>query len=394
MSFNSNLVIRTDHRFVDREQPDQQLLDVLGVPQEHAQFLRVLDRKGPLALVHYLSIYTDDTKQTIDPEPLRHVGHVRGTIVDTETGVIVCRSFPHTPELLSSDPTTQELDVSKATVYHSCEGTVLRLFFHGDDWHLSTHRKINADDSYWSGPTFGSMYSEVRKFNNDTLNSDYCYIFLLSHPGNRLVFRIPEPHLMLIGVYNKTTQQFFMPETSQLDGVRLPEPARVSDTAELVKLVDTTAQRFDRAGVIIIPDMTNPRPVKVMSNSYHDLREARGNDPSLRSRYIQLRSTPAGTLLVKWYNEDEHQQVFAGADQEFDQLVRRIHSMYMNRYVHKQITQLPKEEFVTLQRCHSWHCEDRGTHKVTQARVREFLNGTPSQYLLRMLNRQRQLFDA
>ena len=408
MELPTELVVFTDRRFLNRDQATPELLSTVDVPTEWAQYVRVLDRVGPLALLHYINTWVSATDHTIDEEPLKVVGHVRGTIVNTDTNEIVCRSFPYTPEAVSNDPEriTALLpeDLSKVSFYNSCEGTVLRLFWDDKEWQLSTHRKIDANNSYWAGPTFGELFQELRKdnFAFDDLDRDLCYVFLMSHNSNRLVYNIPKHQLMLIAVYNRIESRFldsneYGPsfDTPKLNppGCVYPQPVHVvKGVADLQGAVDELEKfaSFNLAGIIALPDATNPRPVKVVNESYNNLRNARGNEPNIRSRYIQLRGTPEGGLIVGWYKEPQYQETFDAAEDEFDDLVERLHTMYINRYVHKDFSQLPKEEFVTLQRCHGWHVEDRSSNIVTEDKVREILNGTPTHFLLVMLNRQRR----
>ena len=379
-------VTSSDFRFLNRDVPSKELLQAVNVPESMSEWVRVFDRQGDLALLHYLT--TSNYDGTIDVEPMNVVGHVRGVIVNEATGEIVCQSYPFTPEILVDDVVTALPIFSEDMVlYPSCEGTVIRLFYDGM-WRISTHRKIDADGSGWSGPTFGSMFRELFE-DFDALDTNLCYTLLMSHNKNRLIYTVPEPQLLLVTVYNRSEQRFLssaelrdLPEYGwkypvQIDGVLTGE--------DLQRLVNDHPPTFAFTGVIVLDDPTNPKPRKFVSQRYLDLRTARGNEPSLRDRYIQVRGTNEADILREWYTDDAH--VFENVEREFDHLVFRLHRMYLNRYIGKNFSQLPKEEFVTLQRCHTWHCENRQENIVTLEKVQEFLNTTPNYYVLIMLNR-------
>ncbi len=406
MELNKELVVSTDRRFLSRDQATPELLKSIGVGVEWAEYIRILDRQDSLVLLHYVNTWVSSTDHTIDETPLGQIGHVRGIIVDTNTGRIICRSFPYTPEVISEDSerigSLFSKDLSEVSVYTSCEGTVMRLFWYGEEWHISTHRKIDANNSYWTGPTFGSMFKDLREFDLDDLDKNYCYAFLMSHNGNRLVYKITTPQLMLISIYDHSKQCFLSAteygpqyETGPKhpSGCVYPSPVNgINTIADLQEAVDKLGKfaSYNHAGIIAVPDSQNPQPIKIVNVTYNNIRDARGNESSIRSRYIQLRGTAQGMLLIKWYTEADYQKIFADAEGEIDELVNRLHTMYMNRYVHKNFEQLPKEEFVTLQRCHTWHTTNRGNNIVTIAKVREFLNATPTHFLLLMVNRQRR----
>lgn len=404
-SIPSERVVTTDRRFLSRDPATPELLDVVGVPHEWAEYVRVLDRNGPFALLHYVNTWVSTDNKTIDEEPLKVIGHVRGTVINTDTLEIVCRSFPYTPEVVSTDAEGMAAalpeQLSNVSFFNACEGTVLRLFWADNEWHLSTHRKIDANNSYWAGPTFGELFQNVRQFEFDELNNDYCYVFLLSHNSNRLVYDITAEQLMLIAIYNRHESRFMssaeygpgFDTTLNPTGCVYPQQLYGIDSiADAQHMVDCMGQynSFDMAGMIAIPDTLNPHPVKFVNPFYSDLRDARGNEPNLRSRYIHLRGTPQGALLVGWFTEPEYQQTFMSIELEIEKLVYRLHDMYIKRWIKKDFSPLPKEEFVTLQRCHSWHGENRSTNIVTKDRVREFVSSTPNHFLLIMLNRQKR----
>ncbi len=399
MDLVTELVVPTDRRFLGRDAADFDMLKIVGVDPRWTEYVRVLDHQGDLALLHYLSTWVSSTDHTIDEKPLAEIGCIRGTIIDTAKRSVVCSSFPYTPEVVSNE---QERlgkffpsDLSTCTFYNACEGTVLRLFWFEDKWHISTHRKINADNSYWAGPTFGAMFKELREFDMESLNKDHCYALLMSHNSNRLVYHIPTSQLMVIAIYDRQTGRFLKTEDwGELPlGTIYPTPILgIQSMSDLLHAVNEmgTARSFDRAGIITFGDEENPHPVKILNSNYCKLRDARGNEPSLRLRYLQIRGSTECDLIVEWFDDPDTRKIFDEAEDEIDDLVDKLHALYMHRYVRRNYDQVTKEEFVTIQRCHNWHNTDRGNNIVTKVKVREILSGTPNHYLLIMLNRQRQ----
>jgi len=397
MNFPIELVVSTDRRFLSRDAATPELLKIVGVDQRWVNHVRILDRQGDLVLLHYINTLVSEGGP-LNEEPLREIGHVRGIIVDTANQKIVCRSFDYTPEAVSTDLERVEKLIpsdgfASNIFYRGCEGTVIRLYHFGGEWHIATHRKINAERSYWTGPTFGELFRKLCKFDYDGLDMSKCYIFLLSDDSNRLVYRIPDSgQLLLLGVYNRETDDF-MPKCDHPDltGVKHPERVVVNDLEQLHLLVtDESTNSFDKAGIIVFDSEKSSSPVKIVNEMYNGIRNSRGNEPNLRARYIHTRGTNECTTLRDWFTDESYQTVFNGAETEVEALVKELHSMYIRRYIKKNFDQLPKEEFVTLQRCHTWHTQDRECNIVTRDRVREFVNTTPGHFLLMMLNRKRR----
>jgi len=393
MNIPIELVDITDRRFISRDPATPDLLKVLGVDPKWAEHIRVLDRQGNLVLLHYISTLTSPEGQ-VDEEPFKEIGHVRGVIIDTSTNKVICRSFNYTPEVVSTNANRLVNllpDLTNKYFYRGCEGTVIRLYNFEGEWRISTHRKINAERSYWAGPTFGELFNKLRKFEFENLETEKCYIFLLSDDSNRLVYTVPtDGQLLLLGVYNRETDDFMDTNNlPDLSGVSKPEKINIKDHEQLHLMVNDT-NAFNKAGIIVFDSPTSNKPIKVVNDFYYTLRKSRGNEPNLRARYIHVRGTVECNILRSWFTDESYQTVFNNVELEINELVKVLHSMYIHRYIKKNFDTLPKEEFVVLQRCHTWHSQDRGSNIVTKDKVREFIDTTPGHYLLTMLNRKRK----
>lgn len=395
---DKNMIQQSDRRFLSLPVPSDELLDLVGVPREFSQYTRVVDTQGDLAIIHYLlPLDTDGNPNT---EIIDKIGNTRGVIVDTSKLKIVCRSYPYTPEVVNDSASLSTLELSDCTVFKACEGPILRVYWHDDKWNVSTHRKIDSAKSSWGGPPFSEMFLSTMKWSFDDLDKSLAYSFLLSHPAHRQLYKVNEPQLLLISVYDSTTNSFKSPSDTEEMGSKLkgclvpkrfdPQPQNVEELCKMVDEMDTGKNvSFNSVGAIIINNTGDPTPVKVVTNFYNSLKQARGNDVNLRTRYILIRGSDEENLLTAWFDEPQYQQLFALVENEIDVLVERLHSMYMYRFIGKHFDHLPKEEFVVLQRCHSWHVQNRSMNKVTLLKMKEMVENTPNFYLLKMLNRQR-----
>jgi len=376
LQVTSDQITQNDRRFMNCPLPDEKLMSILKVPVEYAQFLRIVDQRENLSCVHYISYDVPE----YDEQVMSVIGAVRGVIVDNDTGKVVCRSYPWTPEHVSYglEKIPQDYDA-----FCAVEGTVLRVFWNQtkQEWLVSTHRRIDAAESRWGQARFKELFEELKTFDYNDLNKDLAYMFLESHPNNRFLYEVDTPQLMLITAFNKSTLEWERPE---LEGVQYP--VKFASAGETVEL--ETPERFDNVGFILVNKTGEPKPVKLMSPNYGVLKQVRGNEPSLRARYIQLRGTPESAILSHWFNEQS--QVFANVEKDTERLVTNLYNLYVNHFIRKNITKLPKEDFVVLQRCHGWHREDPSKNRINPGIVRKMLNDTPPLYVGRMLKRLRQ----
>lgn len=123
------------------------------------------------------------------------VSHIRGWIVNIDTGKLVCRSFSE-GSVVFVDPhqfeTASCWDQWEFKPYR--EGTTIRIFWDQEQWRLSTHRKIDASTSRIPG-----VEIEVSKlfadscpgFSYDLLSKDVIYVLQIVHRDNQIMN--PEP---------------------------------------------------------------------------------------------------------------------------------------------------------------------------------------------------------
>ncbi len=163
----------------------------------------------------YTSIFPHMTPQTITVvDALREQAlelvqgdalctEIRGQIIDTKTGTIVCPSYGPVPysicnhllntegkiEFRDENDQVHIFDPEDVTLERGYEGTILRVWHYGDQTYYSTHRKINASKSRWVvTATFYEMYEKLGGptdlFKDTTAG---VYFFLVVHPQVQVV---------------------------------------------------------------------------------------------------------------------------------------------------------------------------------------------------------------
>ncbi len=379
----------TDNRFINKPLPDVKLLALINVNPDDRDYIRVVDEdESGLVCLHYL------TPLTLEGQPdlnvLSRVGHVRGTIIDTVSEQVVCRSFPYTVEMVVDESSDGGLLLPGITAYEAKEGTIIRKYYWNDVWRVSTHRKLDAINSRWSGPSFGevfnNLFEKAEKEHEVFLNTNLCYIFMILHPQNKLIYNVSEPRLVHISTFDRATDSFHDPCESSygLTGIETPKKLNIT-TYDQVKELVGKAKSAEFSGIMLLNNISNPVPVKLVSKNYMDIKAVRGNERSLYKRYLQLRGTPQAEVLVNWY-EDER-DLFNNVEKSIHNLAKKLHLMYMDRFINKNIVQLPKEEFVFLSKCHEWHIQNRKSNIVTFDKVKSQLDVTPFYYVEIMLGR-------
>jgi hypothetical protein len=358
----------------------------------------------------------------------------RGTIFDNQNKNII-QSFPFTPEYTTEDSELIEKfgDVSSCQVYDAHEGALLRVFHHEGTWFFATHRKFDANRSKWaSRQSFGEQltaalsaeYQRNSKFrercgdpgkepeakiyfsrespeNNeidvhvrqylDTLDKDWCYCFLVRNTkDNRIVCQAPvdekgnpEAIVYHVGSFKKYTNEFSL----SLD-INIPSPKKhnFESWSQVYDYVKSTNHDELQGIIAVAPDA---RHIKILGSRYSYLFQIRGNEPSIKFRYLQLRMNPKKV--------DDLYLLYPGHHQEFENyenilylIAKNIHSAYVNRYIKKQYVTLDKEPYAVMDACHKWHKADREKNRISVRKVQQVLNEQRATDLNKMIRQHMQ----
>jgi hypothetical protein len=315
---------------------------------------------------------------------------------------LVLKAFSYNPDYTASDYEYLQKthpDVSKHIFFDSCEGSLIRIFYASDKWFVSTHRRLNAFKSKWASRiSFGEYFcrsleyeystqdvfkqrilsSPLESTNNkasildkfiSTLDKGTQYMFLLqNNKDNRIVCDAPEyPRVFHVGT--------FLADTNELDldvRVDLPYPeqrsfATMDDVFEYV-------------------ENTIDYQIKIMNQAYNTYFKLRGNESSIKNRYLQIR--------MDQDKKNDFQELYPNYLKDFDmyeniiyEIAVQVFNAYMNRYIHKKHVTMPPEEYSIMRDCHAWHIANRQENHISFDKVMSVLNSKDSPTLNKMIRR-------
>lgn len=316
---------------------------------------------------------------------------------------LILKSFAYTPEYTLTDKPFLETTHTNFTEYQffkSYEGTLLRVFHHKDVWYISTHRRLDAFKSRWaSKKSFGELFvfSLLKEFDTNPnlslnttdvlpeffklLDTSCQYMFLLQHNHeNRIVCLPPEdyPRIYHVGTF----KQF------ELDmSITLPfsyPPKLTFDNWESVLEYVEKIDYNESQGVIMYHGV---KQLKVLNSTYQYLYTLRGNEVSVRTRYLQLRHSDSKVIedFTRLY------PTFAKSFQDYERVLSQIgiqiFNAYIQRFIYRQHVVLYPEEYQVMKECHAWHLSDRRYNRVSIEKVNQVLSEQPSHKLNKMIRR-------
>lgn len=345
--------------------------------------IRLTDTDGDIRLFHY--VHCDDTSGD-------DVKACRGIIRDGDD--VVCKTFGYTPEISCSDVDLVKSQIhsfSGCKVYDAEEGATVRFWFDfkGKKWCLSTHRKIDACHSRWGNPnaqSFGDMFQDalqweclsgemkgkfsgknraaILKEYTDSLDQNKTYVFLVrnSHENRIVCDATDHPQAYFIGSFDRSTHLLLEGNDS---GFPTPKTHDFADVDALLEFTSNVDSRKKQGLIVYLP---NQKQIKIMNQTYLDFFGARGNEPSIKYRYLQVRKDQnMVSMLYTLY--PEHIPTFEMYENVLTDVSRKIHRAYVSRFIQRQFVSLPQPEFFVLQACHGWHVQDRSYNKISLEKV-------------------------
>lgn len=153
--------------------------------------------KGSLVLYGY----TDKT--TFDRNWNEYTSIARGLILDKNTGEVVAKPFPKFFNLGEMESVSfANLPKEPYKVYEKCDGSLGIIFFHNNEWHMSTR------GSFYSSQAVKGLEILKKKYNMNWLYPGFTYLVEIIYPDNKIIVNYKgEEKLVLLGVYHTESEQ-------------------------------------------------------------------------------------------------------------------------------------------------------------------------------------------
>lgn len=318
---------------------------------------------------------------------------------------IVMKAFPYTSEYGHTD--VEDINIRLCnfddwSFYEAHEGALVRMFNFDGKWYVSTHRKLNAFRSKWAsresfGTSFKNALSAEEEHNpvfksalpdgdnildrfQSTLDVTKQYMFLIRNTkDNRIVCNAPDRAT----VYHVGT--FVDGQLVFDENVNIPVPAKHTflNTDELLDYVEKMSYK-DLQGVIGFT--SDNRQIKIVHKDYQDLFRARGNEPSIKFRYLQIRMNRRYVNML-YHLYPEMAETLDEYENTLYDIARSIYRAYVQRFIKKRYVTVPREEFAVIRECHTWHLTDRQNNRISLNQIVRVMNLQSPTHLNHMIRR-------
>jgi len=344
--------------------------------------IRLTDSDSDLSMFSYIKCDESDTDL---------IKKCRGLIFNNDT--LIVPSFGWTAEYTTDDKekltTLMEEGGDDIKIFDSHEGCLLRVYNFNNKWYTSTHRKLDAFKSRWSSKKYwGEMFQESLTTDLetffDTLDKNKIYFFVVrNNEENRIVCNAPEnPTVYHVGTMYKENEEWITTFDEDI-GIQQPEQHSVSDVDTLIKHVEDCGFEVMQ-GLIIF---TNTTIFKLCNKQYHDFLQTRGNEASIKFRYLQVRMDKTKREMLEFLYP-HYLPDFEKYETYIYKIATALTQAYILRFVRGEWKQVAKLEYETIIRpLREWYLQDTTNNLINLEVVMQKLNAQSPKFLNKLIRR-------
>lgn len=335
------------------------------------------------------------------PNPLcdlsdEFTSYCRGLVLDTTNLNLVC--IPPEKAYKYSELIPHDIDYSKLVFEEFYDGTMINLWFHNNEWNISTRSKIDAECKWYSDKTFKELFYEAVEKDNlkiNELNKNICHSFLLKHQENRIVKKYNTPGLVLVHCIDMETHKLIsnedIKELYKKEGVHI-NVAKKYDFKDIESISNHMNDlTFESQGLVI---KYNNYRTKIRNQNYNFVKNMRGNTPKVLNHYLELRKRKLVKQFLYYY--PEYKEEFRGYMEEINRMTGLLHHCYKGNHIHRRdtngylsVNDIPYELKPLVYELHGNYLKSNRTQKITYDYVKFYFNNLPIPKMIFVLNYQK-----
>ena len=303
------------------------------------------------------------------------VKQARGIILEKDSDDVICYSldkFENSDDLINTD----DISIADWKFEDAIDGTQIRLYYYDSKWVSTTARCIDAKKSRWNYvKSFYELFSDVEDvINYELLNKDYTYTFILKHIENRIISNITKNELVHIHTRNNKSLE-------ELDvdiNISKPKQYEFESYDDFKKALDNLD--FENKGYVV---QCNDKRYMFSSKEYEEIKELKGNHLNISYNYLDLLKKNKLDVFLKYF--PEFQIKFDNIIIKIDELGFKLHNLYMQKNVKKEITlnDIEKDYRKILYQLHGVYLNEKTV--ITKEVVINYIYELPIGYVVKLL---------
>ena len=336
---------------------------------------------GELGLL--IVTYKYDFKYDFDENPF--IKFCKGAIIRLDDNKVICLPVKKcTDKHDLSNCSTDSFNEDNMTLQPLLDGTMINMFYHNDEWFLSTRSYIGAKNKWDQNISFKKMFEDIVKEKNinfDELNKKHSYSFVLQHKENRIISEIVDNNLIMVQEYS--------PETFLLQDFEdnIYKSFTIIKNNDMNVLHDSLNKPFNfQFKGFTIKDNKSFKRINFVNSQYQyvfDLK-SKANFNNKLLAFLYLRNNKLLTEYLKYFNDDA--KLFDSYRNIVYIMKNELHDCYVKYFIKKEIQKkdIPYQLKPVLYELHTLYKQQQV--KITNEVVNNYIYVMPIKRLCFILN--------
>ena len=280
----------------------------------------------------------------------------RGLIARISDNKLVC--FPPAKSVDITSVYNSIEQWNSLSIEEFVDGTMINLFYHHEQWLISTRSNIGANCNWLSNKNFSTMFEEACKLDIETLDKGIFYTFVLMHPENIIVTKyiIPDIVLVSMGTVEDNIYKNLDIYSANID-IKKPIVYNFNNIQEIKRFVGK--MDYQQQG-IIIKNSYNLR-TKIRNPNYNYVKSLKGNTNNLKYLYYENKKKKTIQEYLSFFPDET--DMYNKFHQEFIKLIRDLHNFYKQYHIKRSIS-ITKMPFQLRPLCYELHNIHKTQRKI------------------------------
>lgn len=273
--------------------------------------------------------YPYDKKPEYNSEDDLYKLYLKGAVIDSTINRVICL-----PPIKSFDLNQNtNIDAQNEMVYQSLiDGTMINLFYHENQWLISTRSEIGGYNKWQNKKSFRKMFDECSNLDYDTLDKNMSYSFVMKHTENRNVSPVFDNELILVEVYQYNENNIKRLMKNEYPEINCILHDSYTDREEFMNTFQGPVIPYYIKGYTV--KCGNLR-YKWINPYFDEVRSLKNNMNNHLLNYIELRRNGNLKKYLRYY--PEHNHLFNNYKDKLHDLSNDLFTTYKNVFVHKSM---------------------------------------------------------
>ena len=300
--------------------------------------------------------------------------YLKGCIIDSIVNRIVMISPVKANTLNDAN-----IDLNMCQIQELFDGTMINMFYHNDEWLLSTRSDIGCKNKWSNKKSFKQMFDECSMANSnngidyDRLNKNHTYSFVMQHKGNRNVCYIAQNMNILVEVRDRET---LMPvdlniyRSQEYNGFQVVNDYVINDLNEFINVIvfDDNPMKFNYKGFTV---KCNDMRKNFINDMFTNVKNLKNNSNNPLYDYCKHRLNDTKDTYLYYFRE--HKKMYKKYDSVYDIFKRDLYDTYVKCNIKHEMEKkdIPFQLKPLIFELHGNYLQTR--QKISNNRVNEYL---------------------